>query len=453
MKQDTLNPIMIRLILATGILLLFTWGANAAEPGGMKSLGQMQGVIEAGEKNIVLFSPGDRVKLKLKNPEAVMLGDRMDIYEPVNTGMVDGRGDELLGWIGRLVIISVDGEMIFGSLEAAKREVTAGSHLASTAEDATRQGRYFGLMRMMTASMADPTHGLITVALPDVTDGAGNVTRLSEEAYFLLRHALCGRPQFHCVERGALRALLGEYDVATGISAGVLVRGKAASRFGADWFVTGRLVPADALSNTSHDGAFPFLLTVTAYDLNNARVVLTSTYPVSGAEFHSVNGAPDEVLAAYRPTRHAYLRIAVDEGMTLSGRRVDHLFLAPLDEYVDMEYRRHIGGVSGGRVVMGNIEMALDGKQLRRGADGVYYDDVISAGSHILCVSAVPSLVGRGQPAIGRRLDKSVELDIAPDAVFNSQVVVGIVGRQGLIAVDTRFMKEHPFEGVLADGR
>ncbi len=451
MKHDTLNPVIVRLIFTTGILLLFTWGANAAEPGGMKSLDQMQGIIEMGEKNAVLLATGDRVKLKLKNPEAVIMGDRLDIYEPVNTSLVDGHGDALLGWTGRLVITSLDGGMVFGTLEAANREITAGSHLAYTA--ASQQGRYLELMRAMTAFMADPARHVITVALPDVTDGAGNVTRISEQVYLQLSQAICERPQFHCIERGALRTFLGQYDVATGISAGELVRGKVASQFGADWFINGQFVSADSLNNPAHNGSSPFIFTVTAYDMGHDRKTLTSSYSVSASEFNSVSGFPDELLVAFRPIRHSFLRVTLDEGMALSGRRVDNLFLLPLEEYVDQEYRRYIEGVPGGRIVMGNIEMTLDGKQLQSEAGGVYYEDVISAGTHILRVSAVPCLMGRGQSAIGKRLEKSVELDISPDAAFASQVVVGTVGRQGLIAVDTRPMKKYPFEGVIADGR
>lgn len=455
MKQDTLNSIMVRLILTTGILLLFTWEANAAEPGAMRGIGRMQGVIEAGEKSAVLLTLGDRVKVKLNDPEAVIPGDRMDIYESAKTGMVDDRGDELLAWAGRLVITGVDGGMVMGSLETANREIFAGSYLIHTLSDEQRQSRYFSLMRMMATSMVDPARGFITVALPDVTDGIGNETRLSEAAYLQLREALCGRPQFHCVGRAALRAMMGEYDVRTGASAGVLVRGKAAARFAADWFVTGQIAHVDSLKDVLREqtNSASLLLTVRAYDLRSANKIYTSTYPLASGEYNIANGNPNDVLVAYRATRHTYFKLMVDAGVIPSDRRVDNLFLVPLDEYVDMEYRRHIGSDSDGRVVMGNIEISLDGKPLRRGADGVYYDDIISAGVHALRVSAVPSLVGRGQPPIGKRLEKSVELVIAPDAALMSQVVVGVVGGQGLIAVDTRPMKEYPLEGVVADGR
>ncbi len=455
MKQDTLNSIMVRLIFTTGILLLFTWEANAANPGTMKGMGRMQGFIEAGENNVVLLALGDRVRLTLKDPEAVVPGDRMEIYESIKTGVVDGRGDEMLTWVGRLVITGVDGEMVLGLLEAANKEIIAGNHVAHSLPDDRRQNRYLGLMRLMAESMADPSRDYITVALPDVTDGIGDETRISEAAYLHLRDAICGRPQFHCVERAALRAMLNEYDVKTGSSAGDLVRVKAAKRFNADWFITGRLDHVDALKGAVPENAnsAPLFLKVIAYDLANANRVYTLTYSVAAEEYSVVNGAPDDVLAAHRAIGHAYCKIAVDDGMILSGRRVDSLFLAPLDEYVDMENRRHIGNGSDGQVVLANIEMSLDGKPLRRGADGVYYDDIISTGKHTLIISAVPSLFGSGRSPIGKRLEASAELIIAPDTVLLSQVVVGIVGRQGLIAVDTRPMKEHPFAGVLVDGR
>ena len=453
MKQDPLSPILIRLILITGVLLLFTWEANAGEPEAMKGKGRMQGTIEAGEKNHVLLSLGDRVKLALKDPGSVVPGDRMDIYETTKTGMVDDHGDELLSWVGRLVITSVDGGMVLGSLEAANREVFAGSYLDHTLPDERRHNRYYGLMRAMAASMADPARDSVTVALPDVTDGEGNVTRISEAAYVQLRGALCGRPQFRCVERRALRAMLGEYDVATGASAGTLARGKAATRFGADWFVTARLT-ADAVNGeVKKNSHAPQVLSVTAHDLRNANKDLTSVYPVAAGEFSIVDGVPYDVLISYRATRHAYYKVTLDDAPMFSGGPVDDLFLAPLDEYVDMEYRRHIGSGSDGRVALGNIEISLDGKALRRGADGVYYNDIISTGNHTLRVSAIPTMIGRGPQPIGKRLDKSVELVIAPDVAFTSQVTVGIADRQGLIAVDTRHMREQPLEGVSADGR
>jgi hypothetical protein len=413
----------------------------------------MQGAIEAGEKNVALLTLGDRVKLKLKNPEEVILGDRMDIYETTKTGLVDDRGDELLAWVGRLVITGVDDGMVMGTLEAANREILAGSYVIHTLPDEQRRSRYFNLMRLMAASLGDPARGFITVAMPDVTDGIGNETRLSEAVSAPLREALCGRPQFHCVERAKLRAMLGEYEVRTGASAGGLVRGKAAARFDADWFVTGQLAHADTDATRAYANTPSPLLTVTAYDLRSANKKYISTYPLSAGEYNTVDGDPGDVVVAYSPTRHAYLKISVEDGVISYDRRVDSLFLAPLDEYVDAEYRQHLGGSSAGRVVMGNMEMTLDGKPLRLGANGVYYDDIISAGVHALSVSAVPSLAGRGQPPIGKRLERSVELVIAPDTALVSQVVVGVVDRQGLIAVDTRPMKEYPFKGVMADGR
>lgn len=453
MKQDTLTPLMVRLILTTGILLLFTWEANASEQGAMKGMGSMQGVIEAAEKNVVLLTLGDRVKLKLKDPEAVIRGDRMDIYETAKTGLIDDRGDELLTWSGRLVITNVDGGMVMGTLEAANREVLVGSHLIHTGRDDQRPNRYSSLMRMMTASMADPARDFITVALPGVTDGGGNETRLSEAVSVALREAFCGRPQFHCVEKAKLRAMLGEYDVRTGASAGELMRGKTAARFDADWFVTGQLAQANADVTYENVNAPSHLLTVTAYDLRGGNKKYISTYPLTAGEYAAVKGDPNVVTAAYKATRHAYLKISIDDGVIVSDRRVDGLFLVPLDEYVDIEYRQHLGNGSDGRVVMGNIEMTLDGKPLRRDTNGAYYDDIIIAGSHALRISAVPSLVGRGQRPIGKRFERSVELAIAPDTALVSQVVVGVIDKQGLVAVDTRPMKEYPFVGVMADGR
>lgn len=455
MKQDTVDSLIVRLILTAGILLLFIWEVNAAEPGAMRGLGRMKGTIEAGEKNSALLTVGDRVKLKLANPAAVMPGDRMDIYESTKAGLADDQGDELLAWAGRLVITGVDGGTVLGELEAANREISAGGYLDYTLPDERHPGRYFDLLRMMAASMADPARGAVTVALPGVTDGAGNETRLSEAAYVQLRGALCGRPQFRCVERRALRAMLGEYDVATGASAGELARGKAAARFGADWFVTGRLDYLNGPDSAARENPRPgdLLLTVTAHDLRGGAKAFAAAYPATAGEYGMADGASNDVLVAYRATRHAYLKIAVDGGATLSGRRVDNLFAAPLDEYVDREYRRHISGGPDGRVVMGKIEISLDGKPLPRGTDEVYYDDIISAGSHTLRVTAAPCLAGRGEPQIGRRLDNSVQLVIAPDAAFMSRVVVGIAGRQALMAVDTNPMKEHAFGVIFADGR
>lgn len=454
MRQDTLNPLIVRAILTAGILLLFTWGANAAESGAMRSIGRMKGIIEAGEKDSALLTVGDRVKLKLVNPAAVMPGDRMDIYESTKSGMADDRGDELLAWAGRLVITGVDGGTVLGELESANREISVGGRLDYSLPDERQRSRYFDLMRLMAASIADPARGVITVALPDVTDGAGDDTRLSEAAYVQLREDLCGRAQFRCVERRALRAMLGEYDVATGASAGELARGKAAARFGADWFVTGRLEYLNGPNSAARENprAGNLLLTVMAYDLRGGAEAFAAAYPATAGEYGTANGAPNDVLVAYRAARHAYLKIAVDGGAALSGRRVDNLFTASLDEYVDKEYHRYISG-AGARIVMGNIEMSLDGKPLRRGVDGVYFDDIISAGNHTLRVTAMPSLAGRGEPPIGRRLDNSVQLIIAPDAAFMSQVMVGIAGGRALMAVDTNRLKEQPFGGPFADGR
>ncbi len=447
MKQDTAQSVMVRLILATGLLLLFTWGANAESPMVMKRASEMRGLLESGEKKIALLALGDRVRIRLDDPEAVMPGDRLNIYESPKTSIADDEGEKLLTLVGRAVVTHVDKDLVLGVIEAAGKEIFAGSMVDHALSGGERNSRYFTLLKLISQGMNDPVRGVLTVALFDVTDAGGSETRLTEAVRREMERAFCSRPQIHCVDPRSLRDYIAGYGVATGASVGSFLREKAAVHFGADWFVTGQLIREEApdpLTKAPRPTG-KLALTVSAYDFHDTRQVTTSSYSMTESEYR-IAGNADEVLVPFKEVRHGRLRIVADRFAPVNGRRVDALLVAPLDEYVAREYRRYLTDEAGGMVMLANVQMDLDGKTLKAGPEGVYYDDIISAGPHTLRVAATPSLPGNKALPIGRAMEQAVPVIIGADGSYESQVVLKVVGRQGLMVIDTRQIKQRAMD-------
>ena len=429
-KSDGQNDIIVRLILIIGVLLLFTWNAQA-DTLEIKSEKEMKGRLEVGEKEMALLTVGDRVKLFLDKPGLVMPGDRMEIYEPTKTSIEDSKGDRLLVRVGKLVVTDVDDRKVMGRVEVASKEIFIGSYIDYLLPQSVQADKYSQFLKSLAKTfLTDPTHGTVTIAIPDVTDNGGSITRLSEEVYKEMSASVCQRPQFSCVNRADIISLMQGFDVQTSNSIGRYLHRKIAKKFNANLLLTAVVSPEWKKGELMQ-------IRVVTYDLKTDKKMQDFELSADKKEYLSRSGGTDEVIVRNKDAKQGLFKIWLNRKALLNGRRVDNLFMIQLEDYVPKKQWKYIP-----EAVL-NVEMVFDGKTLKPDDQGViYYFDVINSGPHSLVLTVTPTIGGNSALPLGHPIEKSILLAVSPEITTETEVVLKVLGKQAIIVVDTNKMKE-----------
>ncbi|MBI5179607.1 MAG: hypothetical protein HZA04_10170 [Nitrospinae bacterium] len=429
MKTDIKTNWIVRLILAAGILLLFTWNVQA-EPSLIKTEEEVKGHLEIGEKETSLLAVGDRVKILFDKEVAVMPGDRMEIYEPTKTGMEDEKGNKILAHVGRLVITDVSDTKVIGKLEQASKELFVGSYVDYSLPENLQADRYSGYFKtLVNTYLKDPERDSIKVAIMDVNDEEGNITRLSEDVFKEFSTSLCGRPQFTCVKREELLSLLQVHDIPTSRGVGRYLRRKLFQKNGALLLITASIKPEAKKGEN-------LLINVATYDLKDDRKMQDIAIIAPKKEF-ATKAEDDEIIVKNRDAKQGLLKITLNRKAPLNGRRVDNLFMIPLEDFVPKNQWKYIP-----ESIL-NVEVQLDGKVLKPSDQGtLYYNDIINGGHHSLLLSVTPTIQGKSELPLSRAIDKTILLNVPGDVGTETEIVLKIFGKQAIVVVDSNRIKE-----------
>ncbi len=437
MKTQIRNGFIVGTSLLCGILCFSAEPARAASAAEIKVVSQVKGSIEAMEKTTTYLSVGDIVAVKLDRPSSPLPGDRMEIYEPVKTEKTDESGSPILVHVGRLVLTDVGEGRIIGVVEYAIKEIMSGSYVDFTLpEEAWAEGLsgYIRdvLERHVTHKAGEITTGVLKVAFGDVTNGAGDITRLDEEAHDKLYASICARPQLSCVGRAGLTELMRSYGVSTTADPGRYFLWKIGKKFQADIMIT--------VTASQESGAVA--ATFRTYSLKDGAQYPDFKVTLRGVGYYT-GSAEGGVLVKNRKNNLSLLKIVLNKSSRLNGKKVDNLFVESLAGRVPEKYAEFIPDL------VLKVVMELDDSPLeQRGKTGEYFSDLISAGAHTLTITVVPLIPGKPCVNMGRKISKTVVLNIEPVSAAEAEVVVKTVGRQVVIAVDSNPVEEQPLTNM-----
>ncbi len=437
MKTQMRNGFIAGMILLCGVLCFSATRAWAGSAPEIKVVSQVKGRIETLEKTTSFLAVGDIVAVKLDQPSSPLPGDRMEIYEPVKTDKTDESGSPILVHVGRLEITDVGDGRIIGVVEYAIHEIMSGSYVDfSRPEETWAEGLsdYIRtvLERHATHKAGDVTTGVLKVAFADVTNGAGDITRLDEEVYEKLSASICARPQLSCVSRADLTELMRGYGVYTTANPGRHFLGKIGKKFGADLMITA----------TASQESGAIATTFRTYSLKDGLQDPDFKVTLRGVGY-STDSAEGGILVKNGKNSTSLLKIVLNKSSRLNGKKVDDLFVESLVGRVPEKYAEFIPDL------VLKVNMELDDRPLeQRGKTGEYYSDLISAGAHTLAITVVPSIPGKPGVNMGRKISKTVVLNIQPASAAETEVVVKTLGRQVIIAVDSNPMEEQPLTSM-----
>lgn len=433
MKTQMRNGFIVGMLLLCGALCFSAGRAWAGSAPEIKVVSQVKGRIETLEKTTSFLAVGDIVSVKLDQPSSPLPGDRMEIYEPVKTDKTDESGSPILVHVGRLEITDVGDGRIIGVVEYAIHEIMSGSYVDfSRPEETWAEGLsdYIRtvLERHGTHKAGDLTTGVLKVAFADVTNGAGDITRLDEKAYEKLSASICARPQLSCVSRADLTELMRAYGVSTTANPGGYFLAKIGKKFGADLMMTA----------TASQESGAVAATFRTYSLKDGMQDPDFKVTLRGVGY-STDSAEGGILVKNGKNGTSFLKIVLNKSTRLNGKKVNDLFVESLVGRIPDKYAEFIPDL------VLKVSMELDDRPLeQRGKTGEYYSDLISAGAHTLAITVVPSIPGKPGVNMGRKIYKTVAVNIQPVSAAETEVVVKIVGRQVIIAVDSNPMEEQP---------
>ncbi|MBI3794325.1 MAG: hypothetical protein HY280_06300 [Nitrospinae bacterium] len=422
------NGIIVALLVIAGVLLFFVWQAQAVSPAGIMTADEIKGRIEVLEKTTSFIAVGDVVLVVMNKPVLLMRGDRLEIYDPDNTGKTDSRKQKILKHVGRLVVIEVGNGRIVGKVEFAKQEIASESYVDFSIPEKIQTDAYTPHLKALADKLLEKNgSGVIKIAFPDVTDASGDVTRLGDAIYENISASICGRKQFSCVDRGELASVMRGYGLATSASAGKYFMKKINKEFDADLFVSAVAVP-----NPAGDGS----ATVTVKMFGAGDGVKKLEFALT--EKAAVAESPEEmaqVVAKNDGAGLGFLRLSLANTDALNGKQVDNLFVEPLDSHIAAQYMKIISDI------VPNVTLAVDDKPLTnkdKASANLYYSDILSAGNHRLTVTVAPSLPSRGIADLtyGKKIVKTMPFVVKADGAVQTDVYVRIFNKQVIIAVD-----------------
>jgi hypothetical protein len=430
MKTNIRNRFMIGILLIGGALCSFTGVSLADQTVEIKTQSQMKGQLYSLEKMSSFVSVGDKVYVTLTKEAKMMPGDRMEIYEPVKSGKMDENGDSILVHVGRLKVISSSEGQKLGIVEFAVHEISTESYVDfTTPEDIDIAGLVDYLKSLLEGHLKNPATSNLKVAFADVTNNSGSITKMDEEIYKKLSTSFCAKLQFSCISRGTIHTLMMEYGLSTTANPGKYFLLKTGTQLKADVLITASASPAEQGKVT---------VTIRAYSTLDGTQDPDGTVMVKGIKF--IND-PSEggVVVNNTNKRQGILKVVLNKSEKLNGKRVDNFFVESLEGRVPEKFSDLI------KDILLNVKMELDYRPLeQKGKSGEYYFDMVSSGTHMLTVSVFPFIPGKPGVVTGKKISKTVSLDIPSDVGTEVEVDVKTHGKQVIIAVDSNGLEEQP---------
>jgi hypothetical protein len=431
MKTYMKSDFIVGMIFLCGLLCFSAERAWAGSAAGIKVVSQVKGRIEMLEKSTAFLSVGDFVLVTLNKPSSAMPGDKMEIYEPVKTEKTDESGSPILMHVGRLALTDIGEGRIIGVVEFALHEIMSGSYVDfSLPEESWAEGLSdylsLALERHASHKAGDIAAGTLGVAFADVTNDAGDITRLDEEVYEKLSASICARSQLSCVSRGSLTGFMRANGISTTANPGRYFLEKIGREFKADIMITA----------TASQEAGAIAITFRTYSLKDG-----SQDPDFKITLHDVGYSTDKaeggILVKNTNKSTSILKIVLNKSSRLNGKRVENLFVESLDAHVPEKYAEFIPDL------VLKVSMELDDRPLEPlGKTGEYYSDLISGGTHSLTITVVPSIPGKPGVNMGKKISKTVALNIQPEFATETEVDVKTLGKQIIIAVDSNQMEK-----------
>jgi len=418
-------------LLACVFTIFACMPASAEKPLEIVFADMLIGKIELPVTKIDLLSTGDNVLLDI-DPDAVIPGDRLAIYEPVESHKENLYEEDEAGrpyrLSGTLVVTRIDKSRVYGQITGVKREILPDGRLMFELSPEIQNSRYFGFLKKVAmAKLKDPANEFIKTGLIDATDGNGNVTAFSQSVFRDLKKSVCARRQFKCVDSDRIRTFLARYGITTSASIGPFIRKKLFEKFEMDQLFTSEVA-------VNGDEAAIYL---TSWDLKNELKTPEAVIKASVEDFTATGDNPEQILTPFRKIEYGHLKITVNRSVYIKGRRVEHLYMEKLDEHIFTQYKKDLSANLSDDVAFGNVTVSIGNRLFTEQDGAVIFDDIIRAKTHRVMLSVTPILKGESSLPLGAPIEEEIELTIPPDESIHMEIILKIYENRAIIIMDS----------------
>ncbi len=400
---------------------------HAEEPG--RELFRMAGVMSHRSFETRFVTIGSRVDLAI-NGAAVVKGDRLDIYQ-ADGGENDSGDNIAMEMVGRLIVTSSSRSDPAGEVTLAYREIYPTAYVSLTLPASLHINPYLPFMQTMADTYLDnPILEKLRVAVVDVVDVHGNITVAGESMFADVRKFICARAQFDCVDARTLASAMAEYGVYTSANIDREIKGKMLANLKCDIVVTGLYRRVD-------NGLELVLLAQPTHPIGKRGQAWRKFF---FPREHGAGDSPaiDRVTVHYRRIPKGHLKISLSHRDTIDGMRAEYF------HYEDFRQLVKKTKTTGARIEAARFFAEVDGQRHLLRADGVFFDEPVSAGSHRVVVGYYPDSTARTAMERSRTeaVRKVVDLYVGKDETVSVDVCGMVEKGFGLIAVDIHTMRD-----------
>jgi len=198
-----------------------------------------------------------------------------------------------------------------------------------------------------------------------------------------------------------------------------------AALLGADVFISGRVIESEK--------GVEFIALAEKADASSAPRRLWRRFVFSPEELGVSTASLKEITVSYKKARRGGLKLRAREAGPVDGMKVDKF------AYIDLSKLTIGKGIRAASV--GQFFLAFDGKDLNPGAQGVFYDGMMDAGTHKLTFGYYPVLWEKGgaNKMAQSPVQETMEITIVENENLEVDVIGSVESGFAIIAADARY--------------
>ncbi|VAX15550.1 hypothetical protein MNBD_NITROSPINAE03-409 [hydrothermal vent metagenome] len=401
---------------------VFYFPAHSSEIRAQKS--EMAGEIPGGAGYARQLSFGSVTPIDI-DPDLIARGDRLDLYKIADDSLNFTTEKPALKRVGSLVVLSGSGSPPVGKVIKLSEEIDGKAYVAFALPTNLQLNQYLPFLKSMADTfVAKPEFRPLKIAVIDAIDPFGDRTELTDALFEDVILRICERPQFLCVNRGDVAAVLRKRRITTSRNIDSAVERELLSKLGVELIVTG----AVARRENKID-----LLLKARSTRNNVRprqVWRLFRFPESAT---GVLSEPSTITYRGLANERGRLKIRLLNVESADGLKVEYFFYKTLLDHFA------VSGIDAKNVRPADFFIRLNGAVYRQDSDGLFYRGAVRAGKIKITAGYYPEITIDGETKILREspVQKTFTIYVGEGDNFHLDIIGTVEKGFAIIAADS----------------
>ncbi|VAX16351.1 hypothetical protein MNBD_NITROSPINAE03-282 [hydrothermal vent metagenome] len=401
---------------------VFYLPAHSAEIRAQKS--EMVGEIPGGAGHTRQLSFGSVTPIDI-DPDLIARGDRLDLYKIADDGLNFTNKKPALKRVGSLFVLSGSGSQPVGKVIKLSEEIDGKAYVAFSLPANLQLNQYLPFLKSMADTFPlKPETGPLKIAVIDATDPFGDRTELTDALFEDVILRICERPQFLCVNRGDVAAILRKRRITTSRNIDSEVERELLSKLGVELIVTGAAVRRENKID---------LLLKARSTRNNAKPRQVWRLFRFNKSATGVLSKPSTITYRGLANKRGRLKIRLLNVGSADGLKVEYFFYKTLSDHFAAS------GIDVKNVQPVDFFIKLNGSIYRQDGDGLFYRGSVKAGKIRITAGYYPEITIDGETKILRQspVQKTFTIYVGKGDNFHLDIIGTVEKGFAIIAGDS----------------